>query len=350
MADDWFLFVDHGDAFPRAFQFAYNVRRHNISFPFAGEIGDNVTHADMGEIIETSQGFMFVCTSATSNFGPPGQPPYHYELLLVTMDRSLERIDDPIPIAEDIGSNRVTKPKITRIGENRNLVLFERVADRGVWRYSGGVRVYHDRTVYAILVDDFGEIVVPEFRLEGTKGLNAFDTMRYNNATGCLYWVTEGDTAMSYTLYILDPRKHPDLRPFLNITTTSTTERPATGSQTRPADDIAVRLDGRYLAFDVPPQMISGRTMVPLRAIFEALGATVNWNQAAQTVTATRGDVTVSLTIGSNVLLRNGQEIPLDVPAQVVSGRTLVPTRAVAESFGAGVNWDGPARTVVITG
>jgi hypothetical protein len=112
---------------------------------------------------------------------------------------------------------------------------------------------------------------------------------------------------------------------------------------------IKVTLNGAEIDFDQPPIIENGRTLVPLRAIFEALGAKVDWSQSAQTVTATKGDVTVSLKIGSNILTKNGESITLDVPAQLLNGRTLVPARAVAEAFGAKVDWDGKTRTVIIT-
>jgi len=115
------------------------------------------------------------------------------------------------------------------------------------------------------------------------------------------------------------------------------------------SDEIRVLLNGQMLSFDVPPQIIDDRTMVPLRGIFEAMNASVDWDQATQTVTAILGDITVSLRIGSNELIRNGAVITLDVPAQIVNDRTLVPARAVAESFGANVDWDEATRTVIIT-
>ncbi|MCL1810139.1 MAG: stalk domain-containing protein, partial [Clostridiales bacterium] len=116
-----------------------------------------------------------------------------------------------------------------------------------------------------------------------------------------------------------------------------------------PSQDVKVVVNGKALTFDQPPIIENSRTLVPLRAIFEALGATVDWNQSKQTVTAVKGGVTVSLTIGSNVMVRNGKNIALDVPAQLVGNRTLVPARAVAESFGAKVGWDPATKTVTIT-
>jgi len=115
------------------------------------------------------------------------------------------------------------------------------------------------------------------------------------------------------------------------------------------AQPIGVYLDGVPLSTDVPPQLIDGRTLVPLRAIFEALGAEVDWNPATRTVTGTRGDTVVVLTIGSTTPTVNGQVVPIDVPAQIVDDRTLVPVRFVAESFGVEVDWDGNTRTVTIT-
>ena len=114
------------------------------------------------------------------------------------------------------------------------------------------------------------------------------------------------------------------------------------------SDDITVTLDGRAIDFDVQPQIMNERTMVPLRAIFEALGADVAWDQATETVTAVKDDTTVSMTIGSNVIYVNQKPIELDIAPVIVDERTLVPVRAVAESFGSAVDWDGESRTVII--
>ena len=109
-----------------------------------------------------------------------------------------------------------------------------------------------------------------------------------------------------------------------------------------------VILDGAPLAMDVPPQIIGGRTMVPMRAIFEALDAEVRWDGAKQTATGTRDDTTVVLPIGSTSPTVNGSVVTIDAPGVVIDGRTLVPLRFVAESFGVDVNWDGATRTVTI--
>ena len=138
-----------------------------------------------------------------------------------------------------------------------------------------------------------------------------------------------------------------------NIATSSTVPIMAVSevsdSWTAPADDtIKVTVDGVMVDFDQPPIIENGRTLVPLRAIFEAMGATVEWDEDSQTVTSVLGDITISLQIGSDILYRNGEAITLDVPALIVGGRTLVPARAVAESFGAAVDWVEQTRTVII--
>ena len=113
-------------------------------------------------------------------------------------------------------------------------------------------------------------------------------------------------------------------------------------------ENIKVIIDITNVKFDVPPTIINGRTLVPLRAIFEALGATVEWDDATQTVTSEKGETKISLTINSNIMTVNGEEKTLDVPATLIDSRTLVPVRAISESFGLAVGWDGNNNIVSI--
>ncbi|MGN0163302.1 MAG: leucine-rich repeat protein [Candidatus Ornithomonoglobus sp.] len=115
---------------------------------------------------------------------------------------------------------------------------------------------------------------------------------------------------------------------------------------------ITVIYNGKRVSFqnyEQNPEIIDDSTMVPLRSIFEAMNAGVVWNDASKTVYATRGTVSISIAIGENVMYKNSQEIKLEVPAQIVNERTMVPVRVIAEAFGAEVEWDGAARTVIIT-
>lgn len=117
----------------------------------------------------------------------------------------------------------------------------------------------------------------------------------------------------------------------------------------RANSEIAVTLNGKEIAFDVKPQILNGRTMVPMRKIFEALGATVEWDGDTQSITSVKGDITIKMTIGDSTMYKNSEAITLDVPPQIVDSRTLVPVRAIAESFGITVDWTGETQTVVLT-
>lgn len=111
---------------------------------------------------------------------------------------------------------------------------------------------------------------------------------------------------------------------------------------------VRVSVNGEMLAFDQPPIIDHDRVLVPVRAIFESLGANVEWQEQTRRVTAQKGFDSVVLWIGKNVMYRNGEAVVLDVVPRIVNDRTLVPVRAVSESFGAHVTWDESARLVTV--
>jgi len=115
-------------------------------------------------------------------------------------------------------------------------------------------------------------------------------------------------------------------------------------------ETVNVVINGKKMMFDPPATIKDSRTLVPLRGIFEELGANVEWDGATSTVTATKGDISVRLTIGDNKIYKNGSVIELDVPAQLIGERTFVPARAVAEAFEAIVRWSVETQTVIING
>ena len=116
------------------------------------------------------------------------------------------------------------------------------------------------------------------------------------------------------------------------------------------AADVSVKLDGKALKFEQPPVIIEERTLVPLRAIFEALGAKVEWEDSTKTVTATKDNIIVKAVIGSNNLYKNDAVSVLDVPPQIVGeGYTMVPVRAISEAFDVKVDWDDSTKTVILT-
>ncbi len=111
---------------------------------------------------------------------------------------------------------------------------------------------------------------------------------------------------------------------------------------------LSVTVDGRPVDFGgSAPAQVGGRTLVPLRAIFEALGAQVEFNNGQ--IRARRGATNLQLQIGSSTASVNGVPRLLDTPAQSVFGRTLVPLRFVGEAFGAGVQFNAGSGVIAIT-
>lgn len=114
-------------------------------------------------------------------------------------------------------------------------------------------------------------------------------------------------------------------------------------------NDIKVVIDGDELNLDVSPVIINGRTMIPLRAIFEYFGANVEWNADTRGIYAYLGSVNVSMHVGRESAIINDKKVTLDSPPVIADGRTLVPVRVVAEAFYANVGWDADTKTVIIT-
>ena len=111
---------------------------------------------------------------------------------------------------------------------------------------------------------------------------------------------------------------------------------------------IKVFVENTEIQFDVAPQIINGRTMLPLRAIFESLNASVIWDSKSSTVIAKKGDISVSLSINSTNATINGKIVTIDVPSMIVNGRTLVPVRFISEALGMNVDWNSKTSEITI--
>jgi hypothetical protein len=112
--------------------------------------------------------------------------------------------------------------------------------------------------------------------------------------------------------------------------------------------------DGMSVAIDVPPQIVQGRTFLPIKWVAEPLGASVVWSAAERKVTIVLGTATVELWIGRSSARVNGTTVAIDpqnsgVVPLIVSGRTMLPVRFVAEQLGARVDYDTTTRIVTIT-
>lgn len=104
---------------------------------------------------------------------------------------------------------------------------------------------------------------------------------------------------------------------------------------------------------DAPPVIVESRTLVPIRAVAEALGGRVSWDASTRTAIVTLGNVSLHLTIGRSTALVNGSSVPIDdanakVVPLIMTGRTMLPLRFVAENLGADVQWDETTQTITI--
>jgi len=125
------------------------------------------------------------------------------------------------------------------------------------------------------------------------------------------------------------------------------------------ADEIGVTINGTTVVFDGQgPAIVDGRTLVPVRGVFEQLDFEVDWDEDRQAVTLTRDDYIVVIFVGQLFfrlyqvgapLESDGQTWQLDVPAQIINGRTLLPIRTVLEAVGYYVGWHADARIVAVS-
>ncbi len=113
---------------------------------------------------------------------------------------------------------------------------------------------------------------------------------------------------------------------------------------------VRVEVNGVVASYDgTPPQLLRGRVLVPVRGVFEQLGAAVTWDEEKKVVTATKDGHVTWLRIGDKTARRDNAPVVLDVPPQLLDGRTLIPLRFVSEAMGAKVDWNGAEKLVSIT-
>jgi len=114
------------------------------------------------------------------------------------------------------------------------------------------------------------------------------------------------------------------------------------------ASDIYVQFQDKILGFETPPVIEDGSTLVPMRFLFEQMGADVEWNQETQTATATLDNTAVTFAIDDTNAEVNNTPATMDVPARLINGKTMVPLRFLSEEMGFEVTWDAESRTAII--
>ena len=197
---------------------------------------------------------------------------------------------------------------------------------------------YQLESTYSDKYDEYGQ-PIPSETVCSYKYYNGFSTAFQNGKAGV---IDEEDN-------IIVPFEYDMILPIANEDGyTWVLKNGKWGIITVDNQTVTVKVDNEDVVFDQIPLIINGRTLAPLRAIFEKLGATVEWNGETQTITSTKGDTVITMTIDKNEMYKNGEMIWLDVAPQIVGERTLVPVRAIAEAFNCDVTWDGENHTVNI--
>lgn len=115
------------------------------------------------------------------------------------------------------------------------------------------------------------------------------------------------------------------------------------------AGDISVSLNGENVEFATQsPVIVEGRTLIPLRGVFEQLGYEISWDNESKTATFVKDETTVKVSVNSKSFTVNDSDVALDVPAQIVNGSMMLPLRAIGEATGLDVDWDGESKTVFL--
>ncbi len=116
--------------------------------------------------------------------------------------------------------------------------------------------------------------------------------------------------------------------------------------------DVKVIIDGQQQDYEQPPVVKDGHTLVPLRGIFEALGATISWDGTEKKITAVRDNVTIILKLNSTeaTVITDGVSttITLEVPAQIINKKTMVPLRFISKALGESISWDSKTKSINI--
>ncbi len=112
---------------------------------------------------------------------------------------------------------------------------------------------------------------------------------------------------------------------------------------------IRVNIDGNPIRFDTEPTIKNDTTLVGFRAILEALGAVVEWDEETCTVTAVKDNITITLTVNSDIASVNGKECTLAAAPEIINNSTMIPIRFISEQLGMNVKWDDVTRQIDVT-
>jgi uncharacterized protein YkwD len=213
----------------------------------------------------------------------------------------------------------------------------------------------HFSEIKIYLTDSKGKTYT--FSSSNLQNLFAINTDTYGGINNCIIFRPSGVTKYEglYTVKI-EGLKASNGQPindfvyqvnFFNTASVKVSSISSTAATNGTEANVSVYVDNNKLSFDQSPYMKSGRVMLPMRKVFEALGASVDYSNGK--ITAIKDDTTIIFSIGSSQMLVNSESVTLDVPAYTVNDRTLIPLRAVSEALGCSVDWDGTNQKVTIS-
>jgi hypothetical protein len=231
--------------------------------------------------------------------------------------------------------------EIEILGAWRGIDEETHMADKNIIKIKDGDRITPEFYFYNEVTDEEGFYSGDEFVVNGSLELSIGD-------------LPDGDYL--YGFEIVDYAQNSTYSDFVEISleTVGDEEEEASepsgnqaGTSTTSAD-ITVILNGEEQHFAQPPVMVNGSTLVPLRDIFEAPNAEIEWEGSTKTVFAAKGERLIELQINAPEAYVDGEAVKLQQPGQIIGGKTMVPLRFVSEALGADVGWDGSTKTITI--
>ena len=334
------VFLDHGDANPRSVTIyrggnivsnGDKTRGIATMFDIPGEKGANYTGVSTGGLAISDNNYLTAITTIDHNimrgreYGTYGYEKIERDIVLCIIPRQFSNFEVAKQkiIGKYIGTGtNVSNPRLLTNGDNTFTVIWRE------WICSTRQIAFYDEGLNYIVqkIDGNGELLGDKRYFEE---INDF----YKEFLGVSMLPSEY-LAMSNKSTLETSQSN------VSLNATNTTN-----------ENITILLNGETVNFDVPPQLINDRLLVPLRIIFEKMGATISFDEESQTVTATKYETVVILQIGDSMPTVNGQIVTIDQPGIIIDGRTLAPLRFVAEAFGGTVEWDEATQTanIIIT-
>ncbi|MBQ4527430.1 MAG: copper amine oxidase N-terminal domain-containing protein [Clostridia bacterium] len=323
--EDKFVMLDHGDGYPRSVCLQIFEENINVDlFNMPGDIGANCTGILVGGFEQSKNNYLATINTIEHNkvseytsYEMIGLDKDERDVIILVQNKNLRDKTKHIKLTDYINHNKsASVPYLVKISDDKFAVLWHE------FEFDGD-KVNEECVLKGTTIDGEGNQLM---------GIKTFDGLLLND--DCQPAIIDG----KLTWFVDYKRIENGVEHYKELYTIDVKDLA-----------IGVELDGERITFDQDPILTNGRTLVPLRAIFEKLGAQVQWDAETQTVKATKGDTTITLTINDVTAYKNDESITLDVPGKIVNGRTLVPLRFVSDCFDTDVQWNAEYQKVILT-